>query len=226
MRSLLRARAAAAHTLVSACIVFATACGSAASGTLTAAQQTALADSLRRLMAQAYDFSQVHGSTAVRQLMSLYPDTGRVVSAASGHITTDRDSLRAELDAFWTFVGQNMRHPVWRWDETYVNVLSPNAAVVTGRYSIPHRTPMGTPHVIRGAWTAVFERRGGRWVIVQEHLSDAPTAPAAVDSAVVDSVLPPADSAERAAAARYRRDSMNVMPTMPDMPGMGHDSSD
>jgi hypothetical protein len=31
------------------------------------------------------------------------------------------------------------------------------------------------PHVIGGAWTAVFANRGGRWVIVQEHLSDAPT---------------------------------------------------
>jgi hypothetical protein len=30
------------------------------------------------------------------------------------------------------------------------------------------------PHVIGGAWTAVFQRRGRRWVIVQEHLSDAP----------------------------------------------------
>jgi hypothetical protein len=29
------------------------------------------------------------------------------------------------------------------------------------------------PHVIGGAWTAVFANRGGRWAIVQEHFSDA-----------------------------------------------------
>ena len=27
-----------------------------------------------------------------------------------------------------------------------------------------------------GAWTALFERRGARWVITQEHLSDRPAA--------------------------------------------------
>jgi hypothetical protein len=30
-------------------------------------------------------------------------------------------------------------------------------------------------HVIGGAWTAVFQKRGGRWVIIQEHLSDVPS---------------------------------------------------
>ena len=27
---------------------------------------------------------------------------------------------------------------------------------------------------IGGAWTAAFVNRGGRWVVIQEHLSDAP----------------------------------------------------
>jgi hypothetical protein len=31
---------------------------------------------------------------------------------------------------------------------------------------------MGMNHVIAGAWTAVFQKRDGQWVIVQEHLSD------------------------------------------------------
>jgi len=30
------------------------------------------------------------------------------------------------------------------------------------------------PHDLAGAWTALFERRNGKWVIVQEHLSDVP----------------------------------------------------
>jgi hypothetical protein len=46
---------------------------------------------------------------------------------------------------------------------------------------------VGAPHVIGGAWTAVFARRDGRWAIVQEHLSDVP---AAVDAA------PPISSGE------------------------------
>jgi hypothetical protein len=49
--------------------------------------------------------------------------------------------------------------------------------VVTATYHVPHLTPRSEPHVIAGAWTAAFERRGGRWVIVQEHLSDLPQPP-------------------------------------------------
>jgi hypothetical protein len=48
--------------------------------------------------------------------------------------------------------------------------------VLTTTYSVAHVTPAGAPHVIAGAWTAAFQRRAGRWVIVQEHLSDVPPA--------------------------------------------------
>jgi ketosteroid isomerase-like protein len=58
---------------------------------------------------------------------------------------------------------------------------SPDAAVVTTTYRVPHLTPAGAPHVLAGAWTAVFARRGGRWVIVQEHLSDVPAAQVAAE---------------------------------------------
>jgi hypothetical protein len=67
-----------------------------------------------------------------------------------------------------------MREPRWEWDTTHVDVLAPDAAVLTGVYRIPHRTPRGEPHVVGGVWTAVFALREGRWVIIQEHLSDAP----------------------------------------------------
>jgi hypothetical protein len=35
---------------------------------------------------------------------------------------------------------------------------------------------MNMQHVIAGAWTAAFVNRGGRWVVIQEHLSDVPAA--------------------------------------------------
>ncbi|MEP6509685.1 MAG: hypothetical protein ABJC63_15770, partial [Gemmatimonadales bacterium] len=38
----------------------------------------------------------------------------------------------------------------------------------------PHINPRGMPHVIGGAWTALFVNRGGHWVVIQEHLSDVP----------------------------------------------------
>jgi len=136
---------------------------------MSAAQRAAIADSLRRLVVAACDLSKPN---VVASLMSLYPDSGRVVSAGAGQVHTSRDSLEAGIRAFWENVGHNMRDPRWTWGPMYVDVLGPDAAVLTATYTIPHRTPRGDPHVVGGAWTAAFARRDGRWVIVQEHLSD------------------------------------------------------
>jgi ketosteroid isomerase-like protein len=57
------------------------------------------------------------------------------------------------------------------------DVLAPNVAVMTATYHVPHLTPRNQPHTIGGAWTAVFQKRGNRWYIVQEHLSDLPPVP-------------------------------------------------
>ena len=153
-----------------------TASGCRSTASVPDAERRAIADTLSRRIEQAYDFGQ--GGAVVDRLMALYPDTGRVVSAAAGHVTTSRDSLRAELTHFWEWVGQNMQQPRWRWGPRYVEVLSPTAAVMTATYAIDHRTPEGRSHSVGGAWTALFEKRDGRWVIVQEHLSDAPAASA------------------------------------------------
>jgi len=145
--------------------------GPSASAALSAAQRTAIADTVRARMKAACDLS---APNFVARLMSLYPDTGRVISATGGRITTTRAELEQNIRTFWESTGQNMRQPRWVWDTMAVDVLGPNAAVLTATYRIPHLTPRGMPHVVGGAWTAVFERRGSRWVIVQEHLSDAP----------------------------------------------------
>ncbi|MGH7690675.1 MAG: DUF4440 domain-containing protein, partial [Gemmatimonadaceae bacterium] len=67
-----------------------------------------------------------------------------------------------------------MQKPTWVWKQMIIDVLSPDAAVMTATYHIPHHTPRGQPHDIGGAWTAVFVRQGQKWVIIQEHLSDLP----------------------------------------------------
>jgi hypothetical protein len=143
---------------------------------LTTARRTAIADTLKAMIVSAYDLGKP--GDAVARLMSLYPDSGRIVSASSGRVTTTRRELEEEIRTFWDNVGKNMRNPRWTWDTMLVDVMSPNSAVVTSTYRVPHLTPRGEPHVIAGAWTAAFERRGGRWVIVQEHLSDLPAAQA------------------------------------------------
>jgi hypothetical protein len=127
-----------------------------------------LADALPARIAAAYDFSR---PGAVERMSALYPDTGRVASASGGRIIWSPDSLRAGIAAFWENVGRNMREPRWAWEEVYVERLGADAAVLTGTWSIPHIAPNDQPHVIRGAWTAVFRRIGGDWLIVAEHLS-------------------------------------------------------
>jgi len=140
-------------------------------------ERAAIADTLRTMIVSAYDITKP--GDAVARMMSLYPRTGPVVSASGGRVSVSRDSLEAEIRAFWQYVGQNMRNPKWTWDEMHVDVLSRDAAVVTATYHVPHLTPRGEQHTIAGAMTEAFQRRDGRWVVVQEHLSDlAPAQPA------------------------------------------------
>jgi ketosteroid isomerase-like protein len=119
----------------------------------------------------AYDLSK---PKPVERMMSLYPTTVRVISANTGRAMTSRDSINAAVEQFWQAVGVNMKQPRFEWVETYVDVLSPTAAVVTATYRIPHLNPNNQPHTLGGAMTVVFQKRDGKWVVIQEHLSDLP----------------------------------------------------
>jgi ketosteroid isomerase-like protein len=155
----------------------------ASSTSVSNSERRAIADSLTRQVKAAYDLSK---PDVEQRLLSLYPESGRVVSAAGGQIIGSRDTLALGIKAFWQNVGSNMRQPQWVWDQMLFDVLSPNAAVMTATYHVPHLTPRNQPHTIGGAWTAVFQKRGDRWYIIQEHLSDLPPVP---DSAVAP--MPP-----------------------------------
>ena len=133
---------------------------------------SALADTLKTLIARAYDFSR---PGAAERMMALYPDTGRVVSASGGQVFDSPDSVKAGIAEFWQSAGRNMRDAKWEWGKVLVDRLSADAAVLTATWSIPHIAPTGRPHVIQGAWTAVFRRFGPDWKIVVEHLSIPPT---------------------------------------------------
>ena len=131
----------------------------------------ALADTLKARIEAAYDFSR---PGVVERMNALYPDTGRVISASGGRIIASADSLKAGIATFWQSVGQNMKDARWVWGDVYVDRLGDDAAVLTATWSIPHIAPTGQPHTIQGAWTAVFRRIAGKWMIVTEHLSVPP----------------------------------------------------
>ncbi len=135
-----------------------------------------MADTLQQLVVNAYDFSRPDVSS---RLLALYPDSGRVISAAAGRVTSTRAALEQDIAGFWERVGQQMQGPRFELGSVYVDIITRDAAVMTFSYRIPHRTPENTAHTVSGAWTTVWRREQGRWLIVQEHLSDTPetTAP-------------------------------------------------
>ena len=119
-----------------------TACGSRG-GDLTAAQRSAIAKEIDGSVRAAYDLSHPN---AEQRMLALYVDTGRVVSASGGRVVASRDTLAKGIELFWQNVGANMHEPKWIWTNTYVDVLSPESAVFTGTYRVPHHTPRGEPH--------------------------------------------------------------------------------
>lgn len=154
-----------AATLLAAC--------APGSGELSPEQRRAIASEIDAKVRDAYDLSKP-GSE--QRMIALYADTGRIVSASTGRAIASRDTVIEGIRVFWKYVGANMKQPKWTWTNSYVDVLSPNAAVFTGTYRVPHLTPRGEPHEIAGAMTLVFQKRGQKWGVVQEHLSDAPPA--------------------------------------------------
>jgi len=159
------------QTAVCFAAALALSCAKSGGGELTPSQTVAIRAEIERSMREAYDLSK---PDVAERMLSLYPPGGPIVSAAGGRVVGSRDSLAAGIRYFWNNVGGNMRNPQWIWERFYVDVLSPTSAVVTATYRIPHRDPQNRPHEIAGAMTEVFEKRGGKWVIVQEHLSDRP----------------------------------------------------
>ena len=150
-------------------------CGGDAAGGMTTVERAAISDSIRTRVVETYDLTKPN---VVARLMSLYPDSGPVYSTSSGHVAATRAELQQQIQTFWQYVGSNMRNPKWEWTAMHIDVLAPEAAVLTATYRIPHLTPLNTPHVIAGAWTAVFAKRDDRWMVIQEHLSDLPAAAA------------------------------------------------
>jgi hypothetical protein len=156
------------HSAIWICLAAVLGC---ASTDMSEFQQAAVRNEVQAALRDAYDLSK---PDVEQRMLSLYPATGRVVSASAGRITTSRDTLENGIRYFWQAVGVNMKGARWIWDTMYVDVITPTNAVVTGRYHIPHKTPRGEDHVIAGAMTAVFTKRDGKWAIIQEHLSDVP----------------------------------------------------
>jgi hypothetical protein len=135
-----------------------------------ARDQAAVAEELEALVRRSVDPTD---PDAADRLLALYPDSGNLVSATGGRMVTSRDSVAGGLRAYWADAGRTMRNPRWVWDRFVFDVLAADAAVMTATYRVPHVDQSDQPREVGGAWTAAFVKREGRWMIVQEHRSDA-----------------------------------------------------
>lgn len=147
------------------------------SGDLTEPERAAIADTIKQRLISAYNLAS---PDVVKSFLSVYPKSRSVeiISAAGGRVTASRDTLESGIRSFWESIGVLMKEPKWEWGPMLVDVVSRDAAVLTTTYVIPHYTEEGAPHVIGGAWTSLWKRVDGEWVIVREHLSDMPRAAA------------------------------------------------
>lgn len=145
-------------------------CTGSSPGRPSADETKKIESEVEQVVRDAYDLSK---PGVAERMLSLYP-SGRVISATGGRVLTTRDSVEQGIRYFWNAVGTNMRDPKWIWDGMWTDVLSPTSAVVTATYRIPHLNPRNEPHTLGGAMTMVLEKRSGRWLVIQEHLSDLP----------------------------------------------------
>lgn len=139
-------------------------CAPADSGQMTAEREAALADTLRALTHQV--------DSAFR---ALEPEPYLALYSEDTHFYYDGSHLprkkfeavvRKEMGAFEEFSTTMM--------EPQVEVLGPDAGVVSFRYRGEAVDTAGNSQKLTAAITAVFERRDGEWKVVQAHESFPP----------------------------------------------------
>jgi ketosteroid isomerase-like protein len=148
--------------------VFAASMGLLLASRPVAAQQSAVADSIRR---QADRFVAAIASRDIDQFVGLFAPEPDFIYIDAGNTYPDRAALRKAGAGFFgrikTFSG--------KWDPVKLLVTGPDAGVFTGRLHVEGADTAGTAIWPNGKiWTLVYQRRGGKWLIVQAHEANVP----------------------------------------------------
>lgn len=137
------------------------ACGQPA--TFTEAQRAAVADTVRL---EADRVIAALASRSVDSLAALFTSDADFVYVDNGRIYPDNAALKAAATPFFGRLGR----AGGRWDPAHVLVLAPDAAAFTGVFRAEMADTAGVPLWTDGKiWTFVYQRRAGRWQIVQAH---------------------------------------------------------
>jgi len=132
------------------------------------AQRSAIADSVRMAHRALFAATQ---SRNVDSIMSYF--TGEAGFAEAGMLYPSRDSL---VNAARNFFG-GTRSVAVTTAEPVIVVLGPNAAALATTFRESVVDTAGHTIDISGAWSAVYRREAGRWMVVQAHESFPVPAP-------------------------------------------------
>lgn len=139
-------------------------CAPAESGRMSAEQEQALADTLRALTEQV---DAVWEQLEPEPYLTHYSDDAHFYYEGSGLPRKKFEAVvRKEMAAYEKFSTEMM--------SPQVEVLGPDAGVVSFRYRGEAVDTAGSTEQLTAAVTVVFERRNGEWKIVQAHESFPP----------------------------------------------------
>ncbi len=98
-----------------------------------------------------------------------YTEDALVVS--NGFLYPTFQSFSEHVETFYSSLN---RINLALWDDMYINVLSPDAALFTATFHWSSTDKAGLKTDLQGVWTALFIRKSGTWKIRVRHESFIP----------------------------------------------------
>lgn len=135
----------------------------------SARQRAAVADTIR---IQADRLIGTIGN--IDRFMELFTTEPDLVYVDNGRIYPNREALAKAAGGFF----KRVRSTGGKWEPAHVLPLSPSSGAFTGIFRPKMVDTSGAALWTEGKiWTFVYQRRGGKWVIVQAHEINAKPTP-------------------------------------------------
>jgi len=130
---------------------------------LTDSQRAAIVDEIKQLTAAAYEaVSQLDHKRAYSYFSE------QTTAAINGKVIESWETHKQQGGAFLA----SLREAKYVVEEMQVDVLTPDVAVLVGRYHFTATDTAGNAMTATPAWTWVFARQNREWKIVHAHISE------------------------------------------------------
>lgn len=118
----------------------------------------AIADTVARLFGEV---ARATSALDVDRLLGYYADGDALTYVAQGRVTRSKTAFRNLVETQL----RALASADLRWQDVYVDVLTPDVAVATATYHFTAGFPDGGSARTTGSYMCIFERREGRWAI-------------------------------------------------------------